>query len=64
MVILDNVSQLRNLDLERNDRQYLTEQLEADPSCAVCDISGSLFMAHLVQPGEPHRTVGKGTRGR
>ncbi|MEZ4740057.1 MAG: leucyl aminopeptidase [Flavobacteriales bacterium] len=52
LVILDNVSQLRNLDLVRNDRQYLTEQLQADAAFAVCDVSGKLFMAHLVQPGE------------
>ncbi|MCB0769180.1 MAG: leucyl aminopeptidase [Flavobacteriales bacterium] len=52
LVILDDVKQLRNLDLERNDRQYLTEQLEAEASLAVCDISGRLFMAHLVVPGE------------
>jgi leucyl aminopeptidase len=47
LVVLDALSQLRNLDLERADRQYLTEQLQADPAVAVCDISGRLVMAHL-----------------
>ncbi len=52
LVILDNVTQLRNLDLERNDRQYLTEQLQSDPQFAICDVSGRLFMAHLVSKAE------------
>ncbi|MBK8500097.1 MAG: leucyl aminopeptidase [Flavobacteriales bacterium] len=47
LVLLDNPAQLRNLDLERADRQYLTEQLEADPSMAACDISGRLVLVHL-----------------
>jgi leucyl aminopeptidase len=49
LVILDGIGQLRNLDLERGDRQYLTEQLTADPQLAVCDISGRLVLVHLVK---------------
>ncbi len=47
LVILDDLAQLRHLDLERADRQYLTEQLKSDPALAVCDISGRLVLAHL-----------------
>ncbi|TXI78524.1 MAG: leucyl aminopeptidase [Flavobacteriales bacterium] len=49
LVILSDIGQLRNLDLERGDRQYLTEQLQADPSLAICDVSGRLVMVHLVK---------------
>ena len=49
LVILDDVARLRQLDLARNDRQYLLEQLEADPALAVCDISGRLVLVHLVK---------------
>jgi len=52
VVILDSPAQLRNLDLERNDRQYLTEQLEADPSLAICDVSGRVVMAHLTKKAD------------
>lgn len=51
LVILDNLTQLRNLDLERNDRQYLTEQLQADGQLAACDVSGRLVMVHLIAKG-------------
>ena len=34
LVVLDDTAQLRNLDLERADRQYLAEQLKADPALA------------------------------
>ena len=51
LVVLSDIAQLRHLDLERADRQYLNEQLQADPSVAVCDVSGRLVMAHLVHPG-------------
>lgn len=47
LVILDDLAQLRSLDLERADRQYLTEQLKADPALGVADVSGRLIMAHL-----------------
>lgn len=52
LVILDEVGQLRHLDLERADRQYLAEQLKNDPALAVCDISGRLVMAHLTGGGD------------
>ena len=57
LVVLDNVDQLRNLDLERSDRQYITEQLKADPALAVCDVSGRLVLAHLVTKGERYRQL-------
>lgn len=49
LVILTDIGQLRNLDLERGDRQYLTEQLNADPQLAACDVSGRLVLVHLVK---------------
>lgn len=47
LVILDDLAQLRTLDLERADRQYLIEQLKADPALGVVDVSGRMVMAHL-----------------
>ncbi|MEO8591269.1 MAG: peptidase M17 [Flavobacteriales bacterium] len=62
LVLLDSLTQLRNLDLERNDRQYLTEQLEADPGFAVCDVSGRLVMAHLTKKGDRPAQLEKARR--
>ena len=47
LVILDDLAQLRALDLERADRQYLIEQLKADPALGVADVSGRMVLAHL-----------------
>ncbi|MFN3876332.1 MAG: hypothetical protein ACK4L7_10525, partial [Flavobacteriales bacterium] len=52
LVILDDLALLRHLDLERADRQYLAEQLKADPALAACDISGRVVMAHLSSAGD------------
>lgn len=49
LVILSDTSQLRGIDLERNDRQYLLEQLKDEASVATCDISGRLVMVHQVR---------------
>lgn len=57
LVILDSIVQLRNLDLDRNDRQYLSDQLRNDPSVAVCDVSGKLFMVTLVSKGDRNRLL-------
>ena len=46
-MILSDTNELRNLDLERNDRQYIMEQLKGDGP-AICDISGRLVMVHQV----------------
>ncbi|HRH69391.1 MAG TPA: leucyl aminopeptidase [Flavobacteriales bacterium] len=62
LVILDSLAQLRNLDLERSDRQYLNEQLAADPSLASCDVSGRLFFAHLVKQGDRWQQLEKARR--
>lgn len=51
LVVLSDTARLRELELERNDRQYILEQLEADAPVAVCDISGRLVMVHQVRPG-------------
>jgi len=59
LVVLDSLTQLRNLDLERSDRQYLTEQLEVDPQFAVCDVSGRLFLVHLTSKGQRHLQLEK-----
>jgi len=53
LVVLDHVDQLRNLDLERNDRQYLTDQLKNDGQLASCDVSGRLVLIHLTSAGGP-----------
>ncbi len=53
MVILSDPAQLRSIDLVRNDRQYLLEQLKDDAPVAHCDISGRLVMVHQVRPGAP-----------
>lgn len=62
LVVLDNLTQLRNLDLERQDRQYLTEQLQADPALAVCDISGRLILAHFTATGNRAAQLEKARR--
>lgn len=62
LVALTDVAQLRNLHLERNDRQYLSEQLQSDPELAVCDVSGRLIMVHLVKPGETAAQLEKARR--
>lgn len=62
LVILDNVDQLRDLDLERNDRQYLSEQLTTDGQLATCDISGRLVMVHLSSPGKRSAQLEKARR--
>lgn len=46
LVVIDDLAQLRQLDLERNDRQYLTEQFEGESDLATCDISGRLIIVH------------------
>jgi len=53
LVVLDHVDQLRNLDLERNDRQYLADQLKTDGQLAVCDVSGRLILIHLTSASDP-----------
>lgn len=53
LAVVDDLAQLRALDLERNDRQYLTEQLKAGDRTAVCDISGRLVLVHLTDPKAP-----------
>lgn len=56
LVVLTDPSRLRELELERSDRQYLLEQLNDDRSIATCDISGRLVMVHRVREGtEPVR---------
>ena len=62
LILLDSHSKLRNLDLERNDRQYLTEQLQADPQLAVCDVSGRLVMVHMISKAEPSVQMEKARR--
>lgn len=57
LVILSDPSLLRNLDLARNDRQYLLEQLKEEKQVAVCDISGRLVMVHQVAKGDRSRQL-------
>lgn len=51
LVVLTDTARLRDLDLERGDRQYLMEQLAAEAPVAMCDISGRLVMVHQVRSG-------------
>ncbi|HQV38270.1 MAG TPA: leucyl aminopeptidase [Flavobacteriales bacterium] len=59
LVILADPAQLRSIDLERNDRQYLLEQLKDDALVATCDISGRLVMVHQVRQGPPSKQLEK-----
>src|SRR5690606_10728485 len=62
LVILADPAELRNLDLERNDRQYLAEQLQDGQLTALCDISGRLVMVHQVRPGDRSRQLEQARR--
>lgn len=62
LVVLDKLDQLRNLDLERNDRQYLTDQLKADGQFAACDISGRLVLVHLTAGADRGQQLEKARR--
>lgn len=62
LVILTDTAQLRHLDLERSDRQYLIEQLSAEASVAVCDISGRLVMVHQVRKSAASAQLEKARR--
>ncbi|MFT3884347.1 MAG: peptidase M17 [Flavobacteriales bacterium] len=57
LVLLSDPAQLRGLDLERSDRQYLTEQLQGDASIAACDISGRLVLVHRIREGGRERQL-------
>ncbi len=62
LVILSDTAQLRHLDLERSDRQYLIEQLSSEANVAVCDISGRLVMVHQVRKGGAEARLEKARR--
>lgn len=57
LVILSDPARLRSIDLERNDRQYLLEQLKDDALVATCDISGRLVMVHQIREGDASRQL-------
>jgi leucyl aminopeptidase len=62
LVILDDTAQLRHLDLERSDRQYLIEQLAGEANVAACDISGRLVLVHQVRKGAAAARLEKARR--
>jgi leucyl aminopeptidase len=62
LVILADTAQLRHLDLERSDRQYLIEQLATEVPVAVCDISGRLVLVHQVRKGNAASQLEKARR--
>jgi leucyl aminopeptidase len=62
LAVVDDPAQLRQLDLERNDRQYLAAQLEHDPQLAVCDVSGRLVMVHMARSNDPSAKLEKARR--
>ena len=51
LVVLTDKARLREVDIERADRQYLLEQLKEGNGPAICDISGRLVMVHQVEKG-------------
>ncbi len=51
VAIVSDPAQLRDVELGRNDRQYLGEQLAAGKELAVCNISGRLVLVHQVKAG-------------
>ncbi len=51
LVLIGDTAQLRELDLERNDRQYITEQLDGENDLAFCDISGRIVIVHRTGNG-------------
>ena len=57
LVILSDTARLRDIDLERNDRQYLLEQLKEDALVATCDISGRIIMVHQIREGDAPRQL-------
>ena len=57
LVVLSDPSALRGIDLVRNDRQYLLEQLKENKPVALCDISGRLVMVHEVAKGDRSRQL-------
>lgn len=62
LVVVDEPGRLKQLDLTRNDRQYLAEQLKSDPSLAVCDISGRLVLVHQIASGSPEQQLERARR--
>jgi len=62
LVLLSDPARLRELGLERNDRQYLLEQLKEERPVAVCDISGRLVLVHQVRGGEMPQQLEKARR--
>ncbi|HOP44007.1 MAG TPA: peptidase M17, partial [Flavobacteriales bacterium] len=52
LVVLTDKARLREVDIERADRQYLLEQLKEGNGPAICDISGRLVMVHQVEKGD------------
>lgn len=62
LVLLSDPARLRELGLERNDRQYLLEQLKEERPVAVCDISGRLVLVHQVRGDEMPQQLEKARR--
>jgi leucyl aminopeptidase len=62
LALVGDIGQLKQLDLSRNDRQYLSEQLRSDPALAVCDISGRLVMVHLIHGKGAHQQLERARR--
>ena len=62
LVILHDAASLRDIELERSDRQYLAEQLKGDANIATCDISGRLVMVHAIKDGERSQQLEKARR--
>lgn len=62
LVVLTDTARLRDLDLERGDRQYLLEQLAAEAAVAHCDINGRLVMVHQVRAGSATARLEKARR--
>ena len=62
LVVLDNVARLRDLDLDRNDRHHLNEQLKHDGQLAQCEVSGRMILVHLTDRSDRTKQLEKARR--
>lgn len=62
LVVISDRNQLREVDVERADRQYLIEQLTGENNTAECDISGRLVLVHLLTKGARGQVLEKARR--
>lgn len=53
LVVITTAAQLKTLEVGANDRQYLADQLKADPAAvARCEVGGRIVLVHQVRSGK------------